>query len=302
MPMTQDQYLDLLNKSIKKVFFKEYDRYENEWQQFCTKETTKRRDETFSELTGFGMIPVLTEGSKMTEDRAYQGYDVTITPRVRARMTSVTKLMYMNAEHVKIQQMVEDMAEKFQYTKDYNFAVIFNSGFTTTYYAGGDGKALFADDHPRSIGLGGTWPNEPATGSVLSETSLRAAIKAMEAQLDDRGLKIKLKPEALVYHPDNEWIAREILQSEKTPNSGNNAINPLKNRVKPVQYNFLTSSAPWFLTSNKSKKRMLYLERWPINREKDSDIDTMNLIFTADECYEFGFTDNGRSLYGNPGS
>lgn len=300
--MTQDQYLDLLNKSIKKVFFKEYDRYENEWQQFCTKETTKRRDETFSELTGFGMIPVLTEGSKMTEDRAYQGYDVTITPRVRARMTSVTKLMYMNAEHVKIQQMVEDMAEKFQYTKDYNFAVIFNSGFTTTYYAGGDGKALFADDHPRSIGLGGTWPNEPATGSVLSETSLRAAIKAMEAQLDDRGLKIKLKPEALVYHPDNEWIAREILQSEKTPNSGNNAINPLKNRVKPVQYNFLTSSAPWFLTSNKSKKRMLYLERWPINREKDSDIDTMNLIFTADECYEFGFTDNGRSLYGNPGS
>jgi len=102
----------------------------------------------------------------------------------------------------------------------------YNHEFSASY-AGGDGKALFATDHP--LVSGGTNSNTPATAADLNETSLENAVIQIAAWTDERGLLIAAKPKKLIVPPALQFVATRLLETELRVGTADNDINAIKN-------------------------------------------------------------------------
>jgi hypothetical protein len=189
------------------------------------------------------------------------------------------------------------------YTKQIKAASLLNNGFTgagnPTY---GDGKVLFATDHPL-VG-GGTNSNRPATGTDLNETSLEAAVIQIAAWTDERGLLIAAKPKKLIVPPSLQFVATRLLETNLRVGTTDNDINALKNNGSiPDGYtvnHFLTDTNAWFLTTD-VPNGLKHFVRMPLATSMEGDFDTGNQRYKARERYSFGCSDP-LGAFGSPGA
>ena len=187
------------------------------------------------------------------------------------------------------------------YTKQTKAASVLNNGFNTNFL-GGDGKPLFATDHP--LVSGGTNSNRPAVAADLNETSLEDAVIQIAGWTDERGLLIAAKPRKLVIAPANQFVATRILDTELRVGTADNDLNALRtNGSIPEGYtvnNFLTDTDAWFLCTD-VPNGMKYFVRTPMSTSMDGDFETGNVRYKARERYSFGFSDP-LGMYGSPGA
>jgi len=129
-----------------------------------------------------------------------------------------------------------------------------------------DGNPFFSALH--SEGLSGTQTNI-GTG-VLNNANLRAAITAMNVILDDQGKPLYPKPDLLIVHPNDQWVARELLNSVYFPEGGSEGgslgTKVATNVLKGIMGLYVTpyvSSGHWFIldTSRIVKPLMLQIRR-----------------------------------------
>ena len=175
-------------------------------------------------------------------------------------------------------------------TKQVKAANILNNGFSDTN--GGDGKALFATDHP--LVSGGTNNNTQSVAADLNESSLENAVIQIAGWTDERGLLIAAKPRKLVIPPDLQFVATRLLDTEQRVGTADNDINALKNNgAIPEGYtinHYLTDTDAYFLTTD-VPNGMKYFVRTPLTTSMDGDFDTGNVRYKARERYSFGFSD-----------
>ena len=178
------------------------------------------------------------------------------------------------------------------YTKQVKAANVLNNGFDGSNYPGGDGKALFATDHP--LVSGGTNSNTQSTPADLNETSLENAVIQIAAWTDERGLLIAAKPRKLVIPPSLQFVATRLLETELRVGTADNDINALKsNGAIPEGYainHFLTDNDAYFLTTD-VPNGMKHFERTALTTSMDGDFDTGNVRYKARERYSFGWSD-----------
>src|SRR6185503_17074989 len=120
-----------------------------------------------------------------------------------------------------------------------------NSGFDATKPIG-DGKALFANNHPYD---GGTFTN---LGTVqFSEQGLEQMLIGIQAFVDVAGNIISAKGKKLVIPPALQFTAQRLLGSEFRPGSANNDINAIKSlQAIPESYtvnHYITNPNQYFL-------------------------------------------------------
>ena len=119
----------------------------------------------------------------------------------------------------KFKEAIERLVAGSMLVMNEQIAQVYAKGFSVTSAygagsAGGDGKALFATDHPIKK-TGGTFSNRAAAGQVLSAANLEAAILAYKTNVKTaNGYRIKL-PEVfdLLVPRVLETSARKILNS-----------------------------------------------------------------------------------------
>jgi phage major head subunit gpT-like protein len=187
------------------------------------------------------------------------------------------------------------------YTKQVKAAAILNNGFSgaVTY---GDGKSLFATDHP--LVNGGTNSNRPTTGADLNETSLEAAVIQIAAWTDERGLLIAAKPRKLIVPPSLMFVATRLLETSLRVGTTDNDINALKsNGSIPEGYavnHFLTDTNAWFLKTD-VPNGLKHFVRVAMSTSMDGDFDTGNSRYKARERYSFGVSDP-LGAFGSPGA
>ena len=183
------------------------------------------------------------------------------------------------------------LARAMAYTKQVKAAAVLNNGFSSSY-PGGDGKALFANDHP--LVSGGTNSNIPTTPTDLNETSLENAVIQIAAWTDERGLLIAAKPKKLIVPPALQFVATRLLETELRVGTNDNDINALKNNGSiPEGYtinHFLTDTNAWFLTTD-VPNGMKHFVRVPLQNSMDGDFDTGNVRYKSRERYSFGWSD-----------
>lgn len=176
----------------------------------------------------------------------------------------------------------------------------FNAG--TTYDASivGDGKALFATDHPVD---GGTAANRPTTDLDLNEATLMQCIKNIRTNwVDERGLKImgRAKSDGLIVPVALMDVAERITKTELRPGTADNDTNAVRSVEGGVTdymvCDYLTSNFAWFLqTQNDGFK---FFERDPYETDMWVDNTTDNLLVKAYQRAQPTYTD-WRAGYGN---
>jgi hypothetical protein len=187
------------------------------------------------------------------------------------------------------------------YTKQVKGAAVLNNGFAAgvTY---GDGKSLFATDHP--LTGGGVNANRPTAGVDLNETSLEAAIVQIQQWKDERGLLIAAKPMKMIVPPALQFVAERLMKTQLRVGTADNDISAIVSMgVVPQGYtvnNFLTDSNAWFLKTDVNNG-LKHFVRAPMTTGMDNDFETSNSKFKARERYSFGVSDP-LGVWGSPGA
>jgi hypothetical protein len=302
MAISRAQLLKELLPGLNALFGLEYKRYAEEHKEIYDTETSERSFEEETKLSGFGAAPVKNEGSAIRYDNAQEAWTARYNHETIALGFSITEEAVEDNLYDSLSaRYTKALARAMAYTKQVKAAAILNNGFssTTTY---GDGKSLFATDHPLVGGSANS--NRPTVAADLNETSLEAAVIQIAAWTDERGLLIAAKPVKLIVPPSLQFVATRLLQTEQRVGTADNDINALKNNGSiPGGYtvnHWLTDANAWFLKTD-VPNGMKHFVRTPMQTGMDNDFDTGNARYKARERYSFGVSDP-LGVFGSPGA
>ena len=302
MAISRSQLLKELLPGLNALYGLEYKRYGEEHKELYEIETSERSFEEEVKLSGFGSAPVKSEGSALVFDQAQEAYVSRYTHETIALGFSITEeAVEDNLYDSLSSRYTKALARAMAYTKQVKGASTLNNAFSGSFL-GGDGKALCATDHP--LVNGGTNSNRPTTGTDLNETSLEAAVIAIAAWTDERGLLIAAKPVKLIIPPALQFVATRFLETELRVDTADNTINAIKNNGSiPQGYavnHWLTDTNAWFLKTDVPNGLKMFV-RAPMSTKMSGDFDTGNVKYSARERYSMGWSDS-LNMYGSPGS
>jgi hypothetical protein len=304
MAISRAQLLKELLPGLNALFGLEYQKYADEHKEFYEQETSERSFEEETKLSGFGAAPVKTEGASVEYDNAQEAFTARYTHETVAMGFAITEEASEDNLYDSLgARYTKALARAMAYTKQVKAASILNKGFSgtgnPTY---GDGKTLFATDHP--LVSGGTNSNRFATGVDLNETSLEDAVIQIAAWTDERGLLIAAKPRKLIIPPALQFVATRILETQQRTGTADNDINAIVNNGSiPEGYtvnHYLTDTNAFFLTTD-VPNGLKHFVRTPMATSMDGDFDTGNVRYKARERYSFGVSDP-LGMFGSPGA
>jgi hypothetical protein len=301
MAISRAQLLKELLPGLNALFGLEYKTYGEEHKEIYDTETSERSFEEETKLSGFSAAPVKPEGNAIAYDNAQEAWTARYNHETIALGFSITEeAVEDNLYDSLSKRYTKALARAMAYTKQVKAASVLNNGFSSSY-VGGDGKALFAADHP--LVSGGTNSNR-LTASDLNETSLEAAVIQIAGWTDERGLLIAAKPNKLIVPPALMFTAKRLLDTELRVATADNDINALKAMGSiPGGYtvnHFLTDTNAWFLTTD-VPNGMKHFVRTPLQNSMDGDFDTGNVRYKSRERYSFGWSDP-LGMFGSPGA
>ncbi len=266
---------------------------------FDKKSSTKAYEELV-QSTSFGLAPVKSQGGAVAYDSHQQGY-------LTRAVNIVYGLGYIVTREERDDNLYEDvsmrraeaLAFSMRQTQENVCANVYNRAFNPAYTYG-DGVSLINPAHPNSTG--GSWSNELAVGSALSEASIEDMLIQIMGALNDRGLKISLMGQSL-HVPRQLWfeanrILKSILQNDTANNATNvlRATNALPGGIKVNHY--FTDSNNWFIRANVPSSGMCYFDRRSVDFTKDNDFHTDNAL--AKSTVRFAVTNGDpRALWGS---
>jgi len=296
---------NLLVPGVKNVFGNEYSTYASQYTKLFDVETSDKAFELDVLFEGFGLAPRKTEGDGVAYDSAAQGILPKYINYTYAKGFIVTKENIRDEQYGIFKKKARMLANSMNQTKETVAANVYNYGFTSTYtMTGGDGVELFSTVHPSGGPNGSaTFSNELSTAAALSEASLEALSTQVEQAKDSRGLRIMLKCQRLIVPAALRYEALRILKSVNQNDTGNNAINALRESgviMDIMVSNFLSSDTAWFIKTN-APDGMKFMQRQTVEFDQDTDFGTSDMRFKADERYSAGWSDP-RGCYGSAGS
>lgn len=297
--ISRAQLFKELQPGLNALFGLEYKRYPEEHREFLEIESSSRSFEEETKLSGFGTAPVKSEGQAIDYDTAQEAYTSRYTHETIALGFSITEEAIEDGLYGSLaSRYTKALARAMAYTKQVKAAAILNNAFSSSYL-GGDGKSLCATDHPTV--LGGTNSNKAVTD--LNETSLEAAVIAIAAWKDERGLLIAAQPKKLIIPPALQFIAHRLLKTSGRVGTADNDTNAVKDMgivQGTVVSHWMTDTNAWFLTTDVPNGLKMF-ERVKMKTGFDTDFDTGNSRYKARERYSTGWSDH-LAIYGSTGA
>ena len=298
MAISRAQLVKELEPGLNALFGLEYKNYANEHAEIFDTETSDRAFEEEVMLSGFANAAVKPEGQGVTFDDAQETYTARYTNETIALAFAITEEAIEDNLYDRLaSRYTKALARSMANTKQVKAAAVLNNGFNANF-AGGDGVALFATNHPT---IAGTFSNELAVASDLNETSLEQALIDIAAMTDERGLKIASRGMKLIIPSALQFTADRLMKSEGRTGTADNDINAVKNMgMIPEGYtvnHFLTSNKKWFIKTD-VPNGLKHFVRSPIKTSMEGDFDTGNVRYKARERYVFGFSDP-RGIFGS---
>jgi hypothetical protein len=301
MAISRQQLAKELEPGLNALFGLEYQNYENQHVEIFDIETSDRAFEEEVMLSGFANAAVKSEGAAVTFDTANETFTSRYTHETVALAFAITEEAIEDNLYDKIStRYTKALARSMANTKQIKAANVLNNGFSSSF-PGGDGKELFATDHPTQSGDA---KNELSTSADLSETSLEQALIDIAAFTDERGLKIAARGLKLIIPSELQFTAERIMKSANRVGTADNDLNAIASKgMIPQGYvvnNFLTDTDAFFIKTDVPNGLKMF-ERAPIKTAMEGDFDTGNVRYKARERYSFGFSD-WRGMFGSPGA
>lgn len=286
---------------VNRWYGKAYNDYSTEYDKIFENRTSQKAFEEDVGISSFGLALQKPEGAPITYDTERQGFITRYQHTVFALGFIITREMMEDDQYDIVgQRKAQGLARSIRQTKEINGANVYNRAFSSSY-VGGDGVSMVNASHPNIAG--GTWSNQIATASDLSEAALEQAHIDIAAFTDDRGLLIAAKPKTLVIPRQLIFEAKRILGSNGRVGSDVNDLNALKDMgivQNTVVNHYFTDPDAWFLLTDVPNGPS-YFERRADEFGMDNDFDTENAKYKATSRYSFGWSD-ARGIYGSPGA
>mgnify|MGYP003673834784 FL=1 len=301
MAISRAQLAKELEPGLNALFGLEYKNYENQHTEIFDKESSDRAFEEEVMLSGFGTAGVKQEGSAVGYDDAQETFTSRYTHETIALAFSITEEAIEDNLYDSLgSRYTKALARSMATTKQVKAANVLNNGFNSAF-KGGDGKELFATDHPT---LNGTVRNELATAADLNETSLEQSLIDIAALTDERGLKIAAKGVKMIIPSALQFTAERLMKSSQRVGTADNDTNAVRSMgMIPQGYvvnNYLSDTNAFFIKTD-VPNGMKYFERAALKTAMEGDFDTGNMRYKARERYSFGFSDY-RGIFGSPGT
>ena len=302
MAISRGQLVKELEPGLNALFGLEYKRYENQHAEIFATETSDRAFEEEVMLSGFANAQVKPEGSGVTFDNAQETFTARYTHETIALAFSITEEAIEDNLYDRLaSRYTKALARSMANTKQVKAANVLNNAFTAGAFAGGDGKALCADDHPT---VAGSFKNELSTAADLNETSLEQSLIDIAAMTDERGLKIAARGVKMIIPSELQFTAERLMKSQGRTGTADNDINAVVSMgMIPQGYvvnNYLTDTDAFFIKTDVPNGLKMFV-RSPIKTAMEGDFDTGNVRYKARERYSFGFSDP-RGIFGSPGA
>jgi len=300
MAITTGSFAKALWPGVNAWYGAAYDEYPVEFDKLFDKFSSRKAWEEDVGQSGFGQAQLLGEGAPVMYDTSIQGFVTRYTHAQWALGFVITRNMVEDDLYDVIgQRKASSLAFSMRQTKETNAANVYNRAFNASYL-GGDGVALGSASHPNVAG--GTWSNMPSVASDISEATLEQAIIDIAGFTNDRQMKIKVMPKALIVPKELDFEANKILKTEYEVGTANNTVNIVRSRfpMGVTVNHYLTDTDAWFVRTN-VPHGMKYFEREADRFDMDNDFDTDNAKFKAIARYSFGWTDP-RALYASAGA
>jgi len=296
MPVYTSNFASLLEPGLREIYGIEYNLYPEEYSSIFSVESSSKAFEEDHEIFGLGMVPQKNEGAAIVYDTAGSGGIKRYTHTTYGLGFMVTREAYEDDLYRKIKLLPKALARSVRHTIEAMGASVLNNAFTDA--SGIDGRALCASNHVL-LG-GGTYSNIPATAADLDITSFEQALIDIQNFVDNRGLKIAVRPKTLIISPENEFTAQFILKSDKLPDTANNNYNPAKGMLPYKVMHWLTDPDAWFILTDVPNGLNWFWRRRP-EFTNDSDFDSENAKFKTTFRCSYGWTDP-RCIYGTAGA
>lgn len=227
--------------------------------------TTCKNDMIFRQVTtdkaydieeifkGVNAFPIISETQTVPSSTPRVANKITTAIKDFAEGVELSKDMFDDNMFGTWSRIVTDLALKARVSMDINAFKIFRGAFTTTLTA--DGNALCSN---HALLGGSTYSNNlfdiTAASTILSSTSLNAAITAMSVQPDQTGVVLGQQPQVLLVPPALIKLALELSDSALAGDTSTNAINVFRSaygyRIFSNPYLSLAaggSDTAWFL-------------------------------------------------------
>jgi hypothetical protein len=250
-------------------------------------------DTQFENFTGLGIAQQTGEKEPYNREDIANAYKVTITPVKFTKAIDITEEMLRFSLWPKINNLVGAVANALNARINTDAAKLFYLGFGTTFSTGGDGKALFATDHP--MGDGSTQSNS-LSAVPLSYDNLKTAVQRMDRFYDDKGIQLlpcsKLR---LIVARENKEKAEEVLRSIGNPDSANRVSNVFNNGAGYIDYKVASwipsgYSKYWFVIDMERASNMAYMVwGWRPKFDDDKVVNNGTKVYTGSVMFRPGF-------------
>jgi hypothetical protein len=301
MAISRGQLVKELEPGLNALFGLEYKRYENQHAEIFDTETSDRAFEEEVMLSGFANAQVKPEGSGVTFDNAQETFTARYTHETIALAFAITEEAIEDNLYDRLaSRYTKALARSMANTKQVKAAAVLNNAFNSSF-AGGDGKALLATDHPT---IAGSFSNKLQTDADLNETSLEQSLIDINAFTDERGLKIAARGVKMIIPSELQFTAERLMKSNQRVGTADNDINAVRSLgMVPQGYvvnNFLTDPDAYFIKTDVPNGMKMFV-RAAIKTAMEGDFDTGNVRYKARERYSFGFSDP-RGMFGSSGA
>jgi len=297
VPATSANFADLLDPRIKRVYNDTYkqlpDRISDFFDVVSGSDAPTKDRYVMSQVGTFGDVPEHT--GAITYDDVSQGYDVTITPKEYSTGFQIDRKLFDDDLTGIIDGKPRGMATAFQRTRQKHAASIFNNAFSvdTTWLNNTEGVALCSDSHTTTApGVSTASGFDNRITAALSAVSVAAARIQMRGYRGDRGERISIMPDKLIYPVNLYQTAYEIIESEGQPDSANNNKNVHKGGYSGTDWEYLNDTNDWWMADNSMMKDMLkWVERIKSEFGMVEDFDTLTGKWRLYARYGLGWRD-----------
>ena len=306
MAISRAQLVKELEPGLNALFGLEYKRYDNESAEIYNTESSDRAFEEEVMLSGFANADVKAEGQGVSYDQAQETYPARYTMETIALAFAITEEAIEDNLYDRLSsRYTKALARSMSNAKQVKAAAPLNNGLpgvaAASAFQTGDGKNLFATDHPTISGT--DVKNTLTTQADLNETSLETALIDIAQMTDERGLRIAAKGVKMIIPSANQFNAERLMKSQGRTQTADNDINAINSMgMIPQGYrvnHFLTDADSFYIITD-VPNGMKHFERTPLTTSMEGDFDTGNVRYKARERYVYGCSDF-RGIYGVEG-
>jgi hypothetical protein len=275
------------------------------WPQLFTVKTSEKAYEEDSVRSGLGSPVVKGEGAPITYDVQIGGGKQKWVHKVYALGVRITEEAIDDNLYElgrgggdDIKELSADLGISMEENLEVYASRFLVSGTATTYHVVREATTypLFYASHLR---LDGSTYSNVSTETDLTYETFWGAVVAAENQYDHRQNRIVKRINTLWVPPQMEYKAIEILRSGDRPDTGNRAINAVKEsgrgKIALKAWPYLSDTDAWYLQLEGDGIRFFWRRKTRFARERD--FETGDLRMKADQRFSAEIQDQ-RCFYG----